>query len=289
MHFSWSWITIIGFFILSLLCCPVSGDMLVPTNTHVFFEMDGQPYNDSVQYTVSCYGYRWSPGSGPVSSGTTSPDKEPEVVFSYSATCPEYGCTIYETYYLNYRQITSCDLEGITREGSFTQRNFSNTPMPDCTFPRQFDIVSGKNEYYRETPDYRQCLNESFIAADLCDQFLAGCDPGSDPECGNWIRDGRYVTDTNESRACRNNADLNRRACDTYLEKVDPSTLIMWYDNNTRNEYPADRICEQRFVIPSHHNLAQTGNTAVVPPLLVAQKEIQPVWCPILSYFGIAC
>jgi len=289
MHFCRYCIILTGFLILGLLCCPVNGDVLVPTNTHVFFEKDGQPYNDSVQYTVSCYGYRWSPGSRPVSSGTTSPDNDPEGVFSYSATCPEYGCTIYETYYLNYRQITSCDLEGITRDGDFTLRNFSNTPIPDCTYSRQIDIVSGKNEYYRETPAYRQCLNESFVAADLCDQFLAECNPGADPECGNWIRDGRYVTDTNESRTCRNNADLNRRACDTYLEKVDPSTLIMWHDYHTGNEYPADRVCEQRFVIPSDNNLTQNGNNAVVPPLQGAQRKIQPGWCPILSYFGIAC
>lgn len=289
MHFSRYWITLIGFFIVGLLCGPVNADVLIPTNTHVFFEKDGQPYNQSVQYTVSCYGYRWSPGSGPVSSGTTSPDKEPEVVFSYSATCPEYGCTIYETYYLNYRQITWCDLEGVTREGTFTLRNFSDTPMPDCTYPRQVDIVMGKNEYYRETPDYRECLNESYAAADLCDQFLSECNPVSDPGCGNWMRDNRYVKDTNESRACRNNAELNRRTCDAFLEKIDPSTLVMWHDKHTSNEYPADRICEQRFVIPSYNNSTQSGNNTFVPPLLTPSAEIQPVWCPLLSFFGIAC
>ncbi len=284
MQFSRHWIVLFGVFILCLLCCPVHGDMLVPTNTQVFFEKDGQPYNGSVQYTVSCYGHPCNYYSCPP---TTSPSRE--VVYSYTATCEGYGCTIYETYYLNYRQIYQCDIEGMTREGNFTIRNFSNTPIPDCTYPRQIDIVSGNNEYYRETPDYRKCMDESFAVADLCDQFLAECNPGFDPECGNWIRDGRYVKDTNESRACRNDADLNRKTCDVYLEKVDPSTLVMWHNIRNGDEYPADRVCEQRFVIPSDRNFTQSDNNTYVPPLLTARSEIQPVWCSFLSIFGISC
>jgi len=288
MQFSRHCFVLSGMVILCLLCCPVQGDMLVPTNTNVFFEKDGQPFNESIQFTVTCYGYRWLPGAGPVSPVTTSPDKEEEVVFSYSATCPDYGCTIYEPYYLNYRHIDRCDLEGTTRDGNFTLRNFSNTPVSDCTFPRQIDIASGKNEYYRETPDYRQCLNESYAAADLCDQFLAECDPVSDPACGNRIRDGRYVKDTNESRACRDQADLNQRSCNAYLETIDPSTLVMWHNIRTGEEYPADRICEQRFVIPSNQNLTQSDNT-FVPPSQAAHIEMDSVWCHLLQVFGVGC
>lgn len=80
----------------------VSADVIMPTVTTVYFENNGEPYNGNVEFTVNCYGYSYSPGP-PV-------EKEPgtyitENVFSFSATCPEYGCKIYENYYLNYRHI----------------------------------------------------------------------------------------------------------------------------------------------------------------------------------------
>jgi len=100
-------------FVAFLACAaaPALGDVSIPTNTYVYFEQGGAPYNGSVQYTVTCYGYTAYPGS-PSFSSHTAPENTSETVYSYSASCPGYGCVVYEPYYLNYRHIERCDLSG---------------------------------------------------------------------------------------------------------------------------------------------------------------------------------
>ena len=86
---------------LLLTGVPAAADMITPSITSVFFERDGVPYHGSVQYSVSCYGYFM--GYPPV---TRSPGSyQPELIFRYSASCPGYGCRIYQPYYyLGYWQ-----------------------------------------------------------------------------------------------------------------------------------------------------------------------------------------
>jgi hypothetical protein len=276
--------------VLYLLACPVFGDEMVPTNTHVYFEKDGQPFNESVQYTVSCYGYRcdWSTCSPPARTENRS-KITPEIIFSYSATCPGYGCTIYEPFYLNYRHIDQCDLEGTTKEGNFTLKNFSTTPLPNCTDLHQFDIGKGYGNYYQVTPEFTRCENASYEAGDLCEQYLSKCNPVNDLDCGSWVVNGSYVKDTPESRACREEADKKRNACDVYLAKVDPSTMVMWKDARTGQEEPVMRTCEQRFTIPSDNRSV----SAFVPPDRIAHIQMHRVdeliWCRIVQMFGGRC
>ena len=107
----------------------VNADVAMPTVTNVYFEKDGKPYDKPVSFTVNCYGYSWSPG--PVIMkipGTYTPEK----VFSFSATCPKYGCKIYENYYLNYRHIDYCDLEGQADGKQFKIEKYSTNPISNC-------------------------------------------------------------------------------------------------------------------------------------------------------------
>lgn len=103
-------------------------DISYPTTTKVYFTKDGKPFNGKVEYTVNCYGYvQWF----------DSPDKEPgsyipESVYSYSATCPSYGCEIDENYYHNYTHIDYCDLTGKASGQPFEIKNFAKTPAPEC-------------------------------------------------------------------------------------------------------------------------------------------------------------
>lgn len=348
----------------TLLLCAiplVSADEMNPTITHVFFEKDGAPYNASVHYTVNCYGHRsyfWNPQAAAEQQNTSSP---PEVVFSYTATCPEYGCVVYEPYYLNYRVIDSCDLEGETAKGSFKLKNFSASPLPvDCTDLHQIDMMKGPStqnpaydrcinaseptfesctrfmgecrtgvdkdcvesggrmvadtpasracyreavnathacddlrnpdEYYKTTPAYDQCMNASYAASELCNQYVVPCSPTADKGCGNWIIDGRYVKDTPRSIFCRNDVDKKQRACDMYLARVDLSTIIMWKDPWTgRDEGPVMRNCIARFVIPSDNETGQV----FVPPMQAAHMEMENIprvaWCRILEFLGGGC
>jgi hypothetical protein len=271
-----------------LLIIPVQADVLVPTDTRICFDQNGSPYNGSVQFTVNCYGYRMYPGKTPVVHDNSTNVTE-EIVFSYSASCPGYGCVIYEPFYLNYRQIERCDLEGVTANRSFSIPAFSDTPLPDCTLIRPFEMMKDDNEYYNTTPEYRDCMNESYREGDLCNRFLAECNPVNDPDCGNRMIDNRYYKNTPESRACREAADKKGLACDIYLKKVDPSSMTMWIDNGTGREEPAMRICEQHFSIPSQDTGNSTLNSGHDIPGVSQKSPVESLYCSILSLVGAAC
>jgi hypothetical protein len=59
MKLSGYWVYSISILALIFLICPAYADEIYPTITHVFFEKDGLPYNESVYFTVECYGYTW--------------------------------------------------------------------------------------------------------------------------------------------------------------------------------------------------------------------------------------
>jgi len=276
--------------IIVLLACavmPANADISIPTNTYVYFEQGGAPYNGSVQYTVTCYGYTAYPGS-PSFSSHTPPENTSETVYSYSASCPGYGCVVYEPYYLNYRHIERCDLSGTAGNRSFSVANFASTPMPsNCTMLHPFDIGKRLGEYYNTTPEYNACINATYEESDRCDQFVTECSPTKDKGCGNWFINDTYVKDTPKSIACRDAASKNRTACEVYLQKVDPSTMVMYRDNWTGQIIPAERVCEQHFTIP----VPGAGNAtpAVQNVNTGGRGPVESLYCSLLSLFGAGC
>ncbi|UUX91966.1 hypothetical protein [Methanoplanus endosymbiosus] len=132
-------ILIMAGIILIALTLPASADRAIPTDTKVFFEKDGQPYNGTVSFTVTCYGYivddtdpnyknYWGDNYQRREPGTY----EQTEVFSYSATVDHYGDSIYEPFYLNYRVTDHCTLCGETEGHKFVIENAGESPIPDC-------------------------------------------------------------------------------------------------------------------------------------------------------------
>ena len=145
---------------------PVSADVIKPINpTNVYFEKNGTPVNEPVMFTVNCYGNHPSGASLAQSKPSTS-----ENVFSFSATCPTYGCTIFEEYErkIYSLHIDSCDLDGELNGEHFIIRNFASTPVPTCT--NQYDIASAAGgdylRYYRINDRYRACRDNNTGTSD---------------------------------------------------------------------------------------------------------------------------
>lgn len=164
------WVWGICLCVLGLLILPVHADLISPAITHVYFEKDEAPYNGSVQYSVNCYGYFMgypyvakSPGS-----------YQPELIFHYSATCPGYGCEIYQPYYIHGHS-DWCELEGQTNTGSFSIDNFSAYPYTRCDFvPERVSKTWGnQTEYYYDTPEFRACrqFQDNFYREIRIEQF----------------------------------------------------------------------------------------------------------------------
>jgi hypothetical protein len=188
---------------------PVSADVIRPVDpTKVFFEINGTPVSEPVTFTVNCYGYH---STGAVPAPSRPP--VPEIVVTFSARCPAYGCTVYEDYDRTPAslQIDSCDLEGELNGEHFIIRNFASTPVPDCTDLDQYDIAVPGGErhmrYYRTSDRYRACLGNSTALTD-------------------------YAT-------------LQASCLEQFGTEVDNAALIP--DNKGM---PADRMCTLRFAIP---------------------------------------
>jgi len=130
----------------------VMADISTPTVTNVYFEKDGEPCEEDIEYTVNCYGYTSWPGDEWFGEELEEGSYTPEVVYSYSASCPEYGCEIYEDYYMNYRHIDYCDLDGTADGESFYLSNFGNLPYTgSCDYSMEgFENESRQCDTYFE-------------------------------------------------------------------------------------------------------------------------------------------
>jgi len=151
-----------------------SADIAIRTVTKVYFEKDGMSYNQPVSFTVNCYGYSYSPG----------PEVEkkfyiPKKVFSFFADCPNYGCEIYENYYLNYRHIDYCNLEGKTQGYSFKIKKFATSPLPENCNNINDTLLGGREcELKFDLTNVSFNQNKGFFKAIICffkGLFGGGC------------------------------------------------------------------------------------------------------------------
>jgi len=238
-------------FLLVFLCAAillvpvVHADMLIPSITRVYFDKDGVPYNGTVHYTMTCYGYTRSivPGAAPAPGSY-----EPDPVFRYSATCSGYGCTIYPQYYLKYTSIDWCAVEGETDEGPFVINDtfakpwtdyVTNTPTIQDRWPEEFPAKTrtednaSRSEFY-QTPEYMACIYHrgemarpgGNRSAEL--RFFSSCSNRTDSRCYSLFEGygdvaaeglGNFSTFVNATRDRMDDARFNQ-----YLDSCNPLT-----------------------------------------------------------------
>lgn len=121
--------------VLTAFVPPARADVIIPTRTAVFFDKDGVPFNQSVDFTVTCYGY--NTGIPPVKKdpGTYTPTE----VFRWGGNCPTYGCEVVENFYLTYRHIDYCDLEAKAGGQTFRIPRYSSSPVDSSSCKGGFD------------------------------------------------------------------------------------------------------------------------------------------------------
>ena len=92
-----------------------------------YFQAGGQPFDAPVNFEISCWGYRSDPGEPEKEPGSYTP----EVVYTYAASCPAYGCRLEHDLYFNYIRIDACDLRGVAGGQPFLIENYADFPF-DC-------------------------------------------------------------------------------------------------------------------------------------------------------------
>ncbi|MDD4127504.1 MAG: hypothetical protein PHV39_07445, partial [Methanomicrobium sp.] len=249
--------------ILLILTATASADKVIPTSTKVFFEKNGVPYNEPVKYTVHCYGYMvdaTDPNYKNYWRGTYE-RKEPGTyeqteVFSYSATVSNYGLKIYEPFYLNYRVIDYCTLEGETNGIKFAIENVSKSPLPDCSLRENwsFKPCSDQDTCLAETDEFKKCREKQREVIkkirDSCQIFIEKYDGNNtyskngtmmSNESGIWVLTQKYHSCIEEA------AQINYN-CSQYYESVPCK------DYCDPNLNPIMRDCTLYFTIPADEN-----------------------------------
>lgn len=290
-------ILFVAVILLFLSIVPVSADQLAPTLTKVYFEENGSPVNESLSFTMNCYGYtcKWYDcgytcrqyGCGNPEITPSPGAYVPEIVFSFSATCPSYGCTIYEPYYLNYRHVDRCDIEGDLGGEKFIVRNFSDTPIPNCTSISQAGMYDGKN-YFRVTPEYLDCTDRVREEKEECDRYLEPISKDQEQYLYRYhgiidtvLINGTVYNITSDYQACLNEYNKKTQGCSQYLQKINTSDMIM--DPTTNS--PVSRMCELRVSLPSSGTTGNQNSSG----LRTGTDPFHGIFCFLNRIFGGTC
>ena len=162
-------------------------DEAIPTVNHVYFFRDGAPYNESVTFTVKCYGIPtepyYTPGA-PMPVYRTRNITEPELQGSFSASCPSFGCMIYESYRrFKFNMFERCDLEGETRGENFVLRNITlpvQYGLPSCQNIPMTITLNGSRYY--QSDEWYDCTRPNHDTS-VRKIFYVSCDPAKEYGC----------------------------------------------------------------------------------------------------------
>jgi len=276
---------------LILLCCtgmtvilviPVYADPIETTLTSFFIQQDNEPVNDTVDFSVKCYGfyneYRLKSLGLSKNQNTSS---NPELVYSYSVSCPQGSCTRNDQYNPTWGMaISSCDLEGTYKGKEFILKNFTTNPEPDCYGLTEWNI-SGKRTYFALTfEDLDYCTKKYFSNRKDCVKLLKPIEEGDHPKRLYGFPNGTKLNWTSEFDQCLERSEPEKLSCYETHSRVINQTQIS-------KSHPS-LYCELRFNISSEN---QTSEPTTVPKIssYIPKNPVESLYCSILSFFGVFC
>lgn len=300
------WFLSLTVFLLLLagITLPVLADAIIPSRTIVYFSADGKPFEGQVGFSINCSGYLCRDSSCTPYSASSKKD----TVFSYSASCPSYGCAIYQSLYLSHRRIISCDMEGTADGTPFVIRNFSENPVPDCHYEPPFDLEQN-GTMYRYSQEYHTCLRDNEnTRTETCGKYLrqaAWAEIENSTGLSWYANNGSYWIRTPAYLQCISEMDRMQESCKTEYppEPVDPETLdhdregrLIW-NSCTLNVSLPDSV-RQPTISPTHPATGETtqqgtGNGTGTPSLrTVTEPDESPagkIVCFISRFLGGIC
>jgi hypothetical protein len=254
-----------------------------PTLTSFYFQKNGQPIVQPVEFTITCYGT-----SAMVSGG----DKIMKIS-SFSETCQSYGCQfgttgIFQTYKKNTEY---CDIEGEVDGNKFAIKKFltesENEPYItglECHHA-DYELSIGSSEYdgyFKKTEEYYECKNDVYreyypygngdVEGEfLCAKYERGeyLTPTSIPttpngDCyhyGYTIENNICYKISDEFSKCTKEMDKKMDLCNQYLEDV-TSKLV-----KNENGYPYDQICDAVINISDNITNDQPSEVQTIQPI----------------------
>lgn len=284
-------------FALIVLVSPVDANPVLPSVWKIHFSKDGIPYNESVDFSIKCYGFfQENHGHGIIV--TYSPNHKngtegPGLVFSRSASCPYYGCPV--TVSMSFQDFDSkwCNLEGETRGKKFIIRNYSTQPLEgpgSCRFiEKPYDttgvrVLADKKKFYNFTPEYRACMEKIQNLNETCNQYGFEREEKNDKKM-NPVSPSSDIGMKNISvyNLCRASYDNEKIKCNQYLTDVDRSDIVV-----LDGGYTTFYTCSLNFSIPSS-DLSSEKFPESEQSSYILQSPVESLYCGILRLFGGRC
>ncbi|MFA5267398.1 MAG: hypothetical protein WC379_05460 [Methanoregula sp.] len=158
---------------------------------------------------------------------------EPSEVYRYSASCPDYGCTVFEPYYYEPNIIDRCDLNVTTGSSVHTILNFSTLPYTHCTHLPTPEVLfpNRTGGVFYLTPEYMNCHAFHYYSDHTSRNWtierrvFVTCDPDSEPGCASLFPHSQPVREIFFYRsqvADPSWARMNDRDLLKYLDSCNP-------------------------------------------------------------------
>jgi hypothetical protein len=255
--------------------------------TMIHIQQNGVPVNDTVNFSMNCYGTFYNQKSLKNQNRINS-----ELVFNYSITCPPGDCALFNSYDTRMMSINFCNVEGTYKGKSFIIKNFSKAPKSDedCLPILKGELNSGKHYYTLTYKNYRFCQDqlENKIADD-CNQYLQKASDGGNPEEYIILNNAKYtktviLNDTKYEKTtqyiqCVNDAGPTCDRCwENSGQEINESIILQ--DPIS----PPTRYCELQINIPSDD---QTPINSLISSTI--GSPVESLYCTILSIFGAKC
>jgi hypothetical protein len=281
MKWGGRWEIVLCIAILYSAFLPVQANPVDNTFTMVFFEQDGKPVDDIVNFSINCYGTYVDGWPNKKKRDVNS--TEPELVFHYSLHCQPYGCPLYNPFNTWMLVIHSCDLEGTYKEKSFIIRNFSRHPKEGSTCL----IISdgnryGNNHFYALSfENESDCYEQMIQNEGSCDQYLRTIQ-GEESKEDYVVRNKTKYSKSTEYLQCRSNVKAERQNCEKLHGGELNTTQIIQDPMGIPQSY-----CEQRFVLPSENKVSLESDRLTKNS--IRQSPVASLYCSLLQFLGGRC
>lgn len=262
--------------ILSLIV-PVFANPLPRTRSaSLFFENNGHPFNESINYSMECYGhFQYPTDLHKYLRNKTSDDPDPpQEIFFLAGTCPTYGCFVSITTrsppdtYWEPEHSEICKLNGTVSGKSFAIWNVTGASGIHCSNRsdqwNKAIPLGGATHYYNFTTEYSACRERLAARGKQCQDYLVN---SSYQTILSPMTHGQCIQEYNHLE----------QVCDSNLQEINVSEINF-----------AEKICSFRFAIPPNTHTSETHSGPEDHPD-ISQSPVEFLYCSILHFLGRTC
>jgi hypothetical protein len=266
------------------------------STTQFFFTLNGMPADDTVDFTLDCYGKGTYPRLNYSYYDLKESRYEPtdtDPIDRFRAQCrPSRPCYVYKPNEPPI-QISSCDLSGTYKGKQFLLKNISWRSIHSTE--RRIMTVGSNQENDEITRGYdRECWDQLERTKSVCWQTFRKFNSST----GYYYR-------TPDSVNCENKAEDEYSKCvrknGTWINSTEAKNSVYYYEfrfdiaSNTQTTITSNQTGYQPSISPDHNTSVPTLTPQQSPPGIrsdsagTRKDPAESLYCTILNFFGASC